>query len=168
MKRKLAAFLMLALLTLPLRAGLIDGAIKVIWDTARELVEKAKEYGASDMLKTLELLDQIACLQDEFELNFRLYEKQMGCAMKIKYATAVTNIISARQSISDYYTDLKAGKNEVESSKSKIQRINEYLEKAIVLMQDFNKMVEYDAKEKIQEVIRQKQIEKVSTYTILK
>jgi len=92
----------------------------------------------------------------------------MGCALKIKYATAVTNIISARQSITDYYTDLKAGQNEVESSKTKIQRINEYLEKAITFMQDFNKMVEYDVKDKLHRQIKEREIEKVATYTIQK
>jgi len=168
MKKGILIVALTLLFALRSNAGLIDGAIKAIWDTAKELVEKAKEYGAADMLKTLELLDQIACLQEEFELNFELYEKQMGCALKIKYATAVTNIISARQSITDYYTDLKAGQNEVESSKTKIQRINEYLEKAITFMQDFNKMVEYDVKDKLHRQIKEREIEKVATYTIQK
>jgi len=60
MKKGILIVALTLLFALRSNAGLIDGAIKAIWDTAKELVEKAKEYGAADMLKTLELLDQIA------------------------------------------------------------------------------------------------------------
>ena len=158
----------LLIVTSSLHAGIIDGAIGKIWDTAKLIVEKAEEYGASDILQTLNLLDQIACLEKEFELNYDLYENQMGCAMKIKYAAAASNLISAKSSITDYYTDLTSKKEQVESSKEKIQRINSYLESTIEFMQDFNKMIEIDIKEKLRQVKDEKEVEMVTTYTISK
>jgi len=166
--KKILLIILLASFSLRSQEGIIDGAIGKIWDTAKLITEKAKEYGAADMLQTLALLDQIVCLENEFELNYDIYENQMGCGMKIKYASAVTNLISAKESITDYYTDLTSKKEQVETTKAKLERINTYLESTITFMQDFNQMIDYDIKNKIRQSLDDKEIEMVSTYTISK
>jgi hypothetical protein len=147
--------------------GQISDAIdlsKKLFDGLNGIFKKINPENMKDYVATLELINQIACLKADFNLNYNLAMDIQGCNEKIAYALAVSKMMAATVAIAQYKKELLTG--DADSLKDKLDRINKLLEAAIYYMREYDVTVSVTTNNLLNQEYQNRTMDLVGTYTI--